>query len=166
MARVINRLSTYDALLSVDPYTGVSIPLSSQHVYQSGSANFIDGSASIFVSDLPSGSIAVSVGDRISILGNSGSFESYGSITGEKVVEAVGRISSLTLVVVDADDYSILRPVAVGASADAQVKKIYTHRWNASNATIETVASNFENLSRYVLKIIPKDVNDIVITCF
>ena len=55
MARVINRLSTYDALLSVDPNTGVSIPLSSQHVYQSGSANFIDGSASVFISDLPSG---------------------------------------------------------------------------------------------------------------
>lgn len=165
MARVINRLSTYDALLSVDPDTGVSIPLSSQHVYQSGSANFIDGSASIFVSDLPSGSIAVSVGDRISISGNSGSFESYASITGEKVVEAAGRISSLTLIVVDADDYSILRPVAVGASADAQVKKVYSHRWNASNVeAIETVASNFENLSRYVLKIIPKNVNDVVLT--
>ena len=164
MARVINRLSTYDALLSVDPSSRVAIPLSSQHVYQSSSANFINGSASLFLTAPASGSVAISAGDRISIVGNSNSFESYGSLTGERLVQAVGTISSLKFVVIDTDAYTISRPTTVGASADAQVRKVYSHSWEV-NATTETVSSNFENLSRYVLKILPDDAfTDIVMT--
>jgi hypothetical protein len=164
MARVINRLSTYDALLSVDPSSGVAIPLSAQHIYQSSSANFINGSASIFTSALPSGLMPVLVGDRISVTGESGSFESYLSVTGERVVQKVGTISSLRLIVVDADAYLVSRPTVVGASVDFQVKSVYSHSWEV-NAPTETVSSNFENLSRYVLKILPKDTfTDIVMT--
>jgi hypothetical protein len=166
MPRVTNRLSPTDSLLSVNPDTGVAIPISGRHTFLSSCASFIDGSASIFLNDLPAASVAFTAGDRVSIYATSGIFPSITALTGERIVEKATRVGSLTIVEVEPDEYQTSIPASAQytASIAGEVTQVYSHKWIADNAAVSTVATNFDTLSRYVLKISPSSTGAIKLT--
>ena len=94
MARTVNRLTNRDALLSSNPETGLSIPLTSKDVYSSSVA-FYDQVDTTFL--IPT-DYEFSVDERVSVTAASGDFPIFGSISGERLItvaESYGERTNL-----------------------------------------------------------------------